>query len=164
MSADEFQQQVLTPLIPKWRALAADNPDIYQNGVFISMDNATYHKADVLKDVKGLKCTLLPVPPQSHDIQKVVEHAINTLKAAADDYFNDHPEISKIDDIKAAFEMLFKTHITAESVQKDIRSLPGTYRTISRGLAYGGTEGDWPPKRYRCVAVPNARAQCEHNY
>ena len=102
-----------------------------------------------LGNMKGLKVHWLPLPPQSHDMHKVIEHAINTLKGAAKKYFNDHPEIRRAEDVRAAFEKLFYKMVTVEAVRKDIRSLKRTYRVINRSVDRGGTAGDWPSKRYR---------------
>lgn len=133
-----------------WQSLAKKYPEVYANGMWLSWDNATWHKAGgALGNMRGLKVHWLPLPSQSHDMHKVIEHAINTLKAAARKYFNDHPEIRKADDVKAAFEKLFYKVVTAAAVRKDIKSLKSTYRVINRSVEKGGTAGDWPPKRYR---------------
>lgn len=145
---------MLQPLRSKLLSLSRRFPETYANGVYLSLDNATWHKeASTLQGIRGLRVHQLPLPPQSHDFHKVIEHAINTLKSAADKYFSDHPEISKIEDVKAAFEKLFYEVVTRDAVSKDVESLKATYGVVNRSVQRGGTAGGWPPKRYRCVAT-----------
>jgi len=141
---------VLRPLIPKWRALKKKHPDLYQGGVYVSWDNARWHNPGTLLDgCKGLVFHRMPVPPQSHDIHKVTEHVINNLKRAADKYLNEHPEIQKLEDIKAAFTKLFFQEMKREGIRRDIRSLRATYRVINYSKAKGGVARGWAPKKYR---------------
>ena len=155
LTMQEFQQRVLKPLVPKWKQEAKEDPDTFQSGIYLVWDNATVHKAgDVFKGT-GLKFKVLPVPPRSHDFNKVVEHVLNTLKAAANNYFNDHPEIRDVEEIKKHFERLFFEVIKRSSVRKDIASLRKTYDIVARSVKRGGVAGGWPPKKYRYVADLN---------
>lgn len=157
MTADEFQQQCLQPLIPKWRRLIKQHPAIYQDGVYVSWDRAKWHKPGrVLADARDIKFKQMPVPPQSHDIHKVIEHAINTFKAAFRKHLIDHPEIQRLEEIKAAAEKTFFKAVTRDGVRKDIRSLPATFRAINRSVKSGGTEGGWALKglRYELCSFP----------
>lgn len=157
MTAEEFQERVLKPLRSKWLSLSRKYPEIYANGVYLVLDNAKWHKAgSALQGITGVKVHTLSIPPQSHDFDQVIEHAINTLKSAADKYFSDHPEISKIADVKAAFEKLFYETVTRDAVRKDVDSLKATYDIVNRSVERGGTAGGWPPKKYRCGTRPAA--------
>ena len=149
ITASEFQERVLQPLIPKWKALVKEYPSIYRDGVYLSWDRATYHQEGTVLKNTGLKFKRLPVPAQSHDIHKVIEHAINTVKAAARKWFVDHPEVQTMEGIKREFKRLFFEVLTREGIRKDIRSLRYTYRAINYGPKAGGTAGDWPAKKYR---------------
>jgi len=151
----EFQERVLKPLVPKWKQLAKEDPDTFQSGIYLVWDNAPVHKAgDVFKGT-GLKFTVLPVPPRSHDFNKVVEHVINILKAEANKYFNDHPEIRDVEEIKKHFEMLFLEVIKRPSVRKDIASLRKTYDIVACSKKRGGVAGGWPSKKYSFAADLN---------
>lgn len=146
---------MLQPLIPKWRRLAETHPEIYKDGVWVSWDNAKFHKeGGVLNRARGLRWHRLPCPALSHDMHKVVEHAINTLKAAANKWANDHPEVRDQQGVQEAFKRLFFERVSLEGVRKDIMSLRSTYRVIARGRAAGGVAGGWPAKRYRCAMPP----------
>lgn len=150
MSKEEFNAVVMTEVEDKARALQRNYPKLFQNGLWVSMDNATFHPTGELKlRVRGLRVHRLPVPPQSHDIHKVIEHAIHLLKMEFDKWMIDHPDVVKMEDIKAAFVRTFYEKVKRDGVRKDIMSLRKTYRAIYRSVKAGGTEGDWAPSRLR---------------
>lgn len=140
----------------QWRALARRFPKVYKHGVIVSWDNAKWHKPGNLLQIKGLPVRRLPLAALSHDLHKVVEHAINTHKATARKWFRDHPEVQNIDDIKREFERLWYEVVTAEAVAKDVATLHSTYLHVARSRARGGVAGDWPAKKYRWVSVMGA--------
>ena len=140
----------MTKVEDKPRELQREYPKLFQHGLWVSMDNATYHPKGELKlRVKGLRVHRLPVPPQSHDIHKVIEHAINLLKKEFDKWMIDHPTVVNVEDIKAAFVRTFCEKVRADGVRKDIKSLSKTYRHIYRSVKAGGSQGDWAPAHLR---------------
>jgi len=132
-----------------------EHPDTFQSGVYLVWDNAKCHKVGDVFTGAGIKSTVLHVPPRSPEFNKVVEHVMNTLKAAANKYFNDHPEIQQIEDVKKHFRDLFFRVIDKRGVQKDIRSMRATYGIIARSVEHGGVAGGYPPKKYRCGLLQN---------
>ena len=146
----EMQDKVLAPLIPKWRELAREHPNIYKGGVHISWDKAPWHRRhNVLDECKDLKFNFLPVPTLGSDFNRVIEHVINDVKSAATAFFNDHPEICKMQDIMHNFKRMFFEHVKAQGVRRDIKALPLLYDKVANPKKKGGVEGGWPPKKFR---------------
>lgn len=153
VTTQEFQEVVLPALMEELKAENKAHPGYYGPVICISWDKAKWHVAGPALKLRGTRFQFLPVPTQGHDFNRVVEHAINTLKRAARKYFRDHPEVTKIAEMKAAVYKLFKQVVTADSVRKDIQGLHAMYHVINASNAKGGTEGGWPPKKYRCDMV-----------
>lgn len=138
--------------MPKLKRTMEQHPGTFQSGVHLMWDNANCHKVGDIFTGESMKFTVLPVPPRSPEFNKVVEHAINMLKAEANKYFHDHPEIPHIQYIKEHFRDLFFRVVKKTSVQRDIRSMRATYDIFARSVEHGGVAGGYPPKQYKYVA------------
>ena len=80
----------------------------------------------------------VPLPPRSHDMHRVIEHCINALKAAFQQWLYTHPAPRSVAEYRAALEKIFFTQITAESIAKDVRGLPALFRVIASKQFNGG--------------------------
>lgn len=160
LTAAEWRARVLAPIITKMKNLKRKYPKYYRKGLHISFDNARYHSPGQLLNGKRFVVRRLPLAPRSPDIHKVPEHAINTLKSAANKYFYDHPEFKKMEDILPEFEQLFFRVVTAEAVRKDVASLRATYNHIRKSVRAGGVAGGVPPKSLRCAIVVMCGVPC----
>lgn len=117
-----------------------------------SYDNPSIHDAD-LAQLGITELNRAPLPPQSGDMHKVVEHVHATLCTAMSEWVARNPNVTKSADIKQQFEALFFKHITPAHVKKDIDSLPAQWRAIK------ANEGGWTPVKYRWVLV-GSRGGC----
>lgn len=146
----EFEALVMADIPRIAKELQKKHPELYSNGMWLSMDNAKYHPLPQEKlRVRGLPIHRVVLPALSHDLHKVVEHSIHTHKAAASEWLYDNPRVTRVADIKKAFVELFHAKVTKEGVSKDVESLKYTYHCIAASKANGGTEGDWAPPRLR---------------
>ena len=114
-----------------------------------SFDNAPIHDMALLEVIGITGNDRAPLPARSPDMHKVIEHVFGTLEGAMQNLLHEDPSLSTAPQYKAALVKLFRSVITAESVQKDIRSLRSTYDIIHKSRDAGGVEGGWPPSRYR---------------
>lgn len=159
VSRAEFTARMWGPLLSALAALARAHPDEYKNGVLLSYDNASWHNWDdvvatLVRAPLPLVVRKLPLPAQSPDLHKVIEHLIGDLKRKVNRCLMDKPHIRTKEQIKAEFERVWREDIKADGIRKDIRSLEGTYTVVSTTRADGGTDGDLAPKQYRCAWLP----------
>lgn len=112
-----------------------------------SFDNDRIHQA-ALPELQGRglisNSNRAPLPPHSPDMHKVVEHCIGRLTSMVNAELADTEDIQQsVGHWKARMEHFFYNHITAESIARDVSSLPATYQAIV------DVAGAWPAKRYR---------------
>lgn len=131
-------------------ACKVDYPKVYgKTTPMYSQDNATWHKHAKLGDI-GIKTSdLLPLPPNSPDMHKVIEHAVNNTCMTFFNYLLDHPDVTSLEDVKDAFSKAFYSGNTVKGIRADVDSLWKTYDVVHKTKANGGTEGDWPSAKYR---------------
>lgn len=114
-----------------------------------SFDNAAIHDMGQLEDLAITWEDRVELPPRSPDMHKVIEHVFGTLEIAMQEALHDDPGLTRGHQYAALLRDLFKSRITPQSVQKDIKSLYPLYRLLHRSKKYGGVGGDWPPARFR---------------
>ena len=112
-----------------------------------SYDNDSVHKGALEElRVRGLLTSTnrAPLPPNSPDMHKVVEHCIARVTSMV------NAELADTEDIvhpvgywQGRVEQLFFGGISAASVKADVASLRATYQAI---IDVGGA---WPPRKYR---------------
>lgn len=117
-------------------------------GPYYSWDNASFHTSMKLEDVGLTIGDLWDLPPNSPDMHKVIEHVVGRVKRELRNALCDNANLATVNDLKTECKRVF-FGITAESVQKDIDSLPSTYKHIHAKETQGGREGDWSLARYR---------------
>ena len=110
-----------------------------------SYDNPSIHDAD-LAELGITELNRTPLPPQSGDMHKVIEHVHGTLCNAMSEWVARNPKVTKVADLKTQFEALFFKVITPVHVKKDIDSLPEQWRAIK------AKEGGFTAVKYRWVA------------
>ncbi len=115
-----------------------------------SLDNDYKHNcAELLAAIGIMPGQRLVVPPYCSDLQKVIEHTHGALQTAFHQALDEDPNLKTMDQLKAKLHELFFTVITAQSVKKDVDSLPEMWAAIKADPAAGGTGGDWAPKHLR---------------
>lgn len=101
-----------------------------------------------------------PIAPGSPDMNKPVEHAIHTLKAAfARELAAGAAARLTAKGAQALLVRLFREKVKADSVAADVATLPDTMRAIVTprgqeflgrdGKHYAGSGGDWAPRGLR---------------
>lgn len=116
---------------PHWRVLwSYDNDKIHQD---ITLQAA----------LKVGGRARAPLPPYSHDIHRVVEHALGRLKRAFNLWLYTHPGKRTMEGYMAAVQDIFYTQITAKSIRREVKKLPSVYRAIKEA------KGDWPPRKFQ---------------
>lgn len=133
LTAAEYEH-LLGQLLAEARDRSAGNPAAFPlRYLIVSMDNAKPH-ARWLRNTPAERKN--EIPPRSPDIHKAVEHP---LKA-----FNDRWYVAFTKDLRCtsctaamalAAEVLHRT--TADSIWRDIQTLPATFKSIIRN------KGDW---------------------
>lgn len=117
-----------------------------------SLDNAPVHAAAYndpdWRQNKPPGCfTQVKPPTYSPDLHKIIEHVHGTVVTAAKkELLSMNTEPEPDDSIQPYFEMYrnnFHSHITAQSVQADITSLPTTYAEVIKD------GGGYPARRFR---------------
>lgn len=125
-------------------------PEYYKKGgPFYSWDNASWHASVKLENVGLTTADKWELPPNSPDMHKVIEHVVGNVKRALRNKLVDNARLCTVERLKPACEDVFFNQIAKESVQKDIDSLPNTYKHIHAKKNQGGTEGNWAQARYR---------------
>lgn len=134
----------------KSEACKKAHPKIYgKSAPKYSQDNATWHKYAKLEEIGINQSDLMPLPPNSPDMHKVIEHAVNNTCTTFFNYLLDHPEVRSLQQVKDAFTKAFYDGNTVDGIRADVDSLWKTYDIVHRKQAAGGTEGDWPSAKYR---------------
>ncbi len=124
------------------------HPGLYPDGhPYFSMDNATWHDVGDLQVVPGIKLKecLLPLPPQSPDLHKVIEHAINRVKSAMRADIAGDPRRLTAEELRGMFAKHFADMNKPEMVERDIQTLKKTFKAVGRSEGKGGTAGGWAP-------------------
>lgn len=113
---------------------SADHPDAFPLGkVIYSLDNASAHKR-ILQTWPPDQLNIIPA--HSPDIHKVIEHPLNVFNHAWYEEFTLDRKCTTCERSMAlASEILHRTK--ADSVWRDIQTLPDTFRSI---IQHGG---DW---------------------
>lgn len=117
-----------------------------------SFDNASIHNMELLEELgitAGDDGNRVPLPAKSPDMHKVIEHVFAILEGAMQKLLHEDPSLTKGRQYAAALRQLFRSVITQQSVEKDIRSLMPLYKMLLRSRGRGGVEGDWPPAKFR---------------
>lgn len=86
-----------------------------------------------------------PLPPNSPDMHKVVEHCVAILKDRFQAWLYSSPTPLSMAAYQRHLKRIFEEHITAASVAADVATLPDTYHAILHPTVNGGQ----PPQRYR---------------
>ncbi len=134
----------------KTETCAAENPQYYsKTKPLYSQDNATWHKHAKLEEIGIGPADLMPLPPNSPDMHKVIEHVVNNTCTNFFNYLLDHPDVTSLQGVKDAFIQAFYTGNRVASIRADVDSLLKTYDVIHRKKTNGGTEGDWPSAKFR---------------
>lgn len=94
-------------------------------GLLWSLDNAPYHRNLALPASKRL-----PLPANSPDMHKVVEHAIGLLKQSFKKKFSWDQNVNNGEVSWKTLSELAPLVIKAESVCKDVMSLRKTYEKV----------------------------------
>lgn len=125
---------LMKQLLRDAQAAYADTPSAFPRGIAISLDNASWHKAWQSSPPAGVEVRL--VPPCSPDIHKVVEHPLRPFVVNFNSAYTRQTKVKTCEGrMSIASEVLHQT--TADSIWRDIQSLPATLRSI---IANGG---DW---------------------
>lgn len=117
-----------------------------------SFDNAAIHNMEMLEQIgitAGENGNRVPLPARSPDMHKVIEHVFAILEGGMQALLHEDPSLTKGKEYAAALRQLFKSMITQQSIEKDIRSLMPLYGMLHRSRSRGGVEGDWPPAKFR---------------
>jgi hypothetical protein len=98
----------------------------------LAFDNAGVHKGANLHQFGIATADIVHVPPWSSDLQKVVEHCHANLYHRMQGWLRqlekEHRPTTPIADCKSKLAEVFKE--MAEAIQKDVKSLPKTYKEI----------------------------------
>lgn len=112
-----------------------------------SFDNDAVHQGAMEElQQRGLitNSNRAPLPPNSPDMHKVVEHSIARLTSMVNSELA-HTEdlVLPVEHWRSRLEQMFLTGITAASIRADVASLKATYQAII------DVAGSWPPRKYR---------------
>lgn len=94
-----------------------------------SYDNPSIHDAD-LSSLGITELNRYPLPPQSGDMHKVIEHVHAILCGAMSAWVARNPKVTKAADLRAKMRELFFEVINPTSVSADVASLPKLWRWI----------------------------------
>lgn len=109
----------------------------------ISMDNDSIHEAAWGRMQALSKYKRAPLPPHAPDMHKVVEHCISYLKGQFTQRLAEMKgPRGQPEQYQQLLKDIFKTY-TAQSIRKDVESLPDTYQAII------DVNGDWPAAEFR---------------
>ena len=135
----ELQQRVaqLTAR-PEWRQeFRRGTSPIY------SYDNDPIHLTQLAKlQLKIPDDCKYPLPPNSPDLHRVVEHVMAHLKGAMRQHMHSATGKRPVEEAKAQLLRVFEG-LKAESIASDVKGLPLLYRAII------SLRGGWPPKPLR---------------
>jgi hypothetical protein len=147
-TSDEFKDRV-QDIKEASEKSKEEHPQYFsKGGPYYSWDNASFHTSMNLEEVGTCTSDMWELPPNSPDMHKVIEHVVGRVKMALRNALCDNAKLTTVNKLKHECKRVF-FEITAESVQKDIDSLPNTYKHIHTKQKQGGREGDWALARYR---------------
>lgn len=110
-----------------------------------SFDNDRIHmNPGTLASLKINYKNRFPLPPNSPDMHRVVEHCIGRLKTAFRKWLYAHPRARTIKQYQAALASLFYKRAGvagATAIRKDVNKLPALFKEIR------AVKGGWPSKR-----------------
>lgn len=132
---DAFKHRHLLKNPKKWRPM-------------YGFDRARIH--NVQKALAALKCAakqILPIPHYAPDFQKAVEHVHGYCKSMFRKRLRTISPMLPIADLAAHYDDIFFS-VKAESVRKDIESLPLTYKHILQPISEGGSDGGYAMKGF----------------
>lgn len=125
-------------LTAKWKEQLGDSAPA---PIFI-WDNGRFHTDDPA--AVGLRPQeLLPIPPYSPDINKVVEHAHKSVKERFHNIWDAFPSLKKRVDAETILRKLWKELDFQEAVEKDALTLPATFAAIIE------SKGDHVARKFR---------------
>lgn len=137
---DQIQEQASSRVMPRLLGLQ-------QQQIVWSFDNDRVHTAALPElRLRGLltPSTRAPLPPHSPDMHKVIEHCIGRLTSMVVAELADTEDVQlSIAHWQARLQDMFMNHISADSIARDVSSLPATYQAI---IDVGGA---WPAKAFR---------------
>ena len=139
-TAEEFLH-VMEYFQEKAKAVTSD-PEFKQSfnqraNLKFSYDNPPIHRNLPLPCIDRV-----PLPPRSPDMHKVIEHIFGILTGKMNESLARDAQLKGVVKYKAELERLFFS-ISPKSVNKDVLSLPSTYKEIV------AAQGDWPPRNFR---------------
>ncbi len=111
-------------------------------GAIWSYDNPSIHDVD-LTDLGITEDDRAPLPPQSGDMHKVIEHVHARVCDAFREWVARNPRVTSPTQLRNQFEALFYEVITPASVHADVQSLPALWQWIR------DHNGDYAPASLR---------------
>lgn len=141
-------------LVPLAEKLLEDHKDELDDpndhSPIYSFDNPRTHLRSLSEDMPNFGIVegqnTFPLPKYSGDIHKAVEHVHGTLtnKMASEHrrVRTEHNLQWYKDKLRAHFWALPASHM-----QKDVETLPDTFRVIASPASEGGTAGNWAPRK-----------------
>lgn len=111
---------------------------------FWSFDNDKIHQnKNLWRALSIQKKNRYPLPPNSPDMHKVVEHCIHNLKTKFKDFLYKNPKQLTMAEYQKVLKNIFHKEVKAESIKEDVDTLYDTYRGILRA------RGGQPPQQFR---------------
>jgi hypothetical protein len=157
MTREEFGVHIKrTRAAQKARGVDAEDMDAT---IYYSWDNApaNWRNEDMPSGGFDTACRL-PLPPNSPDLHKVIEHCMAHIKGWLQRCVDEDPFKCTPAYLQEQAELAFKS-ITAESIRRDVASLPTTYAVVAGeegetvpgldGKDWDCTAGDWAPAGLR---------------
>lgn len=110
-----------------------------------SFDNDRIHmNPETLASLQINYKNRFPLPPNSPDMHRVVEHCIGRLKTAFRKWMYAHPRSRTMREYRAALTHIFFKQASVASanvINKDVKKLPALFKEIR------AAKGNWPSKR-----------------
>jgi len=151
----EFVERVMKNFFEAAQGVVEEFPAVFKPGYgpVWSFDNAKCHTGALRRGLLAqYGCTVtnrVPLPPLSHDLHKVVEHAIANTTSLFYRKLLIQKKTLKMDGYIRLLKAAFKEANTAARVGRDVASLRETYQQVALPVEEGGVEGGWPTKKYR---------------
>lgn len=99
-------------------------------GMLWSFDHAKAHAAHQLECFGIYGSDSAELPACSGDMHHTIEHIHGLLAQKFETWLSHHRDCTDSATMQAALTEIFYTHVTAESVSKSVRDLPGLWRAI----------------------------------
>lgn len=131
--------------IGKAEEVAREHKGIFspERGPVYSFDNAPIHQGANLQALHVVGSKRAPLSPSSPDMHKCIEHVFGTITRVMNARLHEDVSLTTAQQYQNEVERLFGSVITQSSVQKDVSTLPDTYRAIQQ------VNGDWPARHLR---------------